>query len=171
MPFTVGEIANFILDLADRDDISVTPMQLQKLVYLAHGWHLGIAGEPLIDETVEAWKFGPVIPSLYQEFKRFGSGRIVGDRITHFQKDANGKPVLVKYELSEDDEEALFARALIERVWKVYQCYSGVQLSILTHQQNTPWSDAWNEMETVKLKGKDIDNEKIKSHFKQLARA
>jgi uncharacterized phage-associated protein len=37
---------------------------------------LAINKEPLIDERVEAWNYGPVIPSLYHEFKNFGSGAI-----------------------------------------------------------------------------------------------
>jgi len=44
-------------------------MKLQKLVYYAHGWHLALNNEPLIDEQVECWQYGPVISSLFHEFK------------------------------------------------------------------------------------------------------
>nr|WP_256351506.1 type II toxin-antitoxin system antitoxin SocA domain-containing protein [Pseudomonas gingeri] len=52
-------------------------MKQQKLVYYSHGWHAGYTDQPLINEAVETWQYGPVIPSLYHEFKRFGSGEIV----------------------------------------------------------------------------------------------
>jgi uncharacterized phage-associated protein len=170
MPFPVGEVANYILDLADRDDVAVSPMKLQKLVYLAHGWYLGIVEEPLIDEVVEAWQFGPVVPSLYHEFKRFGSGRIVGDRFTRARMTPAGKWKLERCELPDDTEEASRARELIDRVWDVYKGYSAVQLSNLTHQDGTPWSETWKAMD-VKRKGKDIDDTKIQAHFKQLSGA
>ncbi|QLH42366.1 MAG: DUF4065 domain-containing protein [Coxiellaceae bacterium] len=48
-------------------------MKLAKLIYVAHGWSLALNDVPLIDEAVQAWKFGPVIESVYHEFKHFGN--------------------------------------------------------------------------------------------------
>lgn len=69
-------LANFLIDLAQAEGQTLDPMKLQKLVYYAHGWYAGYTGERLINEEVEAWPYGPVIPSLYDEFKRYGSGKI-----------------------------------------------------------------------------------------------
>ena len=66
-------VANHFLDLAERDGTTLNPMKIQKLVYIAHGWHLAIMEKPLIHESVEAWTYGPVIPDLYHEFKRWGN--------------------------------------------------------------------------------------------------
>ena len=52
---------------------SLTPLKLQKLIYYAHGWHLAIRNAPLIDEVIEAWEYGPVVPNVYHEFKKFGN--------------------------------------------------------------------------------------------------
>ena len=54
----------------------VSPMKLQKLVYFAHGWHLAIHNRPLVNEQVEAWKFGPVFSDLYHQIKSFGNEKI-----------------------------------------------------------------------------------------------
>jgi uncharacterized phage-associated protein len=58
-------IANYFIARAAADGKRLTPLQLIKLVYIAHGWYLGLTGEPLINEPPEAWQYGPVIPSLY----------------------------------------------------------------------------------------------------------
>src|SRR5438552_18215648 len=69
-------IANFFIETAAAEGKKLTPLQLIKLVYFAHGWYLGLTGEPLIDEPPEAWRYGPVIPSLYHALKDYGNGAI-----------------------------------------------------------------------------------------------
>jgi uncharacterized phage-associated protein len=71
-------VANHFLDIAEKAGQRLTPMKLQKLVYFAHGWHLGLTGEPLLDEEIQAWSFGPVVRSVYNAFRDCG-----GDEITH----------------------------------------------------------------------------------------
>jgi uncharacterized phage-associated protein len=55
-------------------DWSVSNLELQKILYLAHMFHMGVHdGAPLIREPFEAWNYGPVVPELYQRMKPFGS--------------------------------------------------------------------------------------------------
>jgi len=61
-------------------------MQLIKLVYIAHGWTLGLYNQPLIGKQVEAWTYGPVIPSVYHDFKHYGR-----DPITQQKAKKNNK--------------------------------------------------------------------------------
>jgi uncharacterized phage-associated protein len=46
-------------------------MVLQKLLYYAQGFHLALQGEPLFGEEIEAWEHVPVIPSIYESYKRY----------------------------------------------------------------------------------------------------
>ena len=58
-------------------DWSVSNLELQKILYLAHMYHMGVHnGAPLIKEPFEAWNYGPVVPDLYQRAKGFGSGPV-----------------------------------------------------------------------------------------------
>ena len=68
-----SHIANYFLWRAWEEDINVTPMKLIKLIYIAYGWNLAINNERLFDEKILAWAYGPVIPSIYHEFKRFAN--------------------------------------------------------------------------------------------------
>ena len=51
-------------------------LELQKILYLAHMFHLGRTGQPLVFERFEAWDYGPVIPDLYHRVKGFGNGPV-----------------------------------------------------------------------------------------------
>lgn len=69
----VMEVAKRICEVGDW---RVSNLKLQKLAYLAHMIHLGRHAQPLVNETFEAWDYGPVLPSLYREVKIFGSAPI-----------------------------------------------------------------------------------------------
>ena len=68
-------IANQFIERAKRDGVVLTNMQLQKLVYIAHAWALAL-DQGLIYEPVEAWLWGPVIPSLFHNLGRYGAGEV-----------------------------------------------------------------------------------------------
>ena len=57
-------VANAFLKKSQKDGTIITQMKLQKLVYIAHGWMLGLSGKPLVNQEPEAWERGPVFPQL-----------------------------------------------------------------------------------------------------------
>ena len=143
MAYDAKAVANMFLDLAAKDGTKLTPMKLQKLVFYAHGWNLGLRGEPLIADEVQAWQYGPVVPALYHEFKRYGSGAIT-EHATEFNLDDFE---FVAPSIPKTDTKS---RELISRIWDVYGKFSGIQLSELTHQEGTPWSTTLREAEDVR---------------------
>ncbi|MGK7893898.1 MAG: Panacea domain-containing protein [Xenococcus sp. (in: cyanobacteria)] len=66
------DIAEYFIQLANDTGSFISNLKLQKLVYYAQAWHLALYDEPLFDEDFEAWVHGPIIPQLYQEYKKFG---------------------------------------------------------------------------------------------------
>lgn len=160
MSYSPLAIANDFIDRARNDGECLDHLKLQKLVYLAHGWNLAIHGEPLLDESVEAWKYGPVVSSLYHQFKHYGN-----EPITENGVERRGLEVHVPNIDPKDDE----TRALLDRVWEVYREFSGVQLSNATHQPGTPWERTWRAKSRWQT-SPGIDDEMIEQHFRQLAR-
>src|SRR5713226_3390078 len=76
MPTRSRVVANELIRLASEDGKSLTPLQIIKLTYIAHGWMLGLYQRPLVVDQIEAWKYGPVIPDLYHAMKDYGSGYV-----------------------------------------------------------------------------------------------
>jgi uncharacterized phage-associated protein len=164
MAYSAKQVANEFLELAEREDVQLTPMQLQKLVYFAYGWYLAITGERLLNERVQAWQWGPVIPSLYTEFKPYGSGPITAPSGEMFAED--GKIKYRPYRLnSTNPVKDAFARQVIKKVWDIYGKYSAVQLSSMTHAANSPWSQSYDE----NVRGTDISDDLIKGYFQRIA--
>jgi uncharacterized phage-associated protein len=66
------DIAKFFIEIANKTGSFISNLKLQKLVYYAQAWHLGLYDRPIFDEDFQAWVHGPVIPELYQAYKHFG---------------------------------------------------------------------------------------------------
>src|SRR5260221_3271487 len=73
------DVADYFIRLANETGSFISNLKLQKLVYYAQAWHLGIKGAPLFQEDFQAWVHGPVIPELYQKYKSFAWQPIVTD--------------------------------------------------------------------------------------------
>ncbi len=128
-------------------------MQLIKLTYIAHGWHLSLTnGQPLINEDVEAWRYGPVIRPLYRRFRDFGDKPIPSYVIPSLPDVSNRTGL----------------SAFLNYVWDAYKTFSGPQLSTMTHQRGTPWWVTWNLGGGKDCLDETIPDSRIKEHYDQL---
>lgn len=62
--------------IAQRSGWSLSNLELQKIIYLAHMFFLGRTGQPLVNGSFEAWDYGPVHPDLYRRARIFGSDKV-----------------------------------------------------------------------------------------------
>lgn len=130
MTYQLNSVANFFINKANEEGKrDLTPMKLLKLMYLANGWSLAILKKPMFFEEVEAWKYGPVIPELYHQIKHYRSSRI--ENLLPQMND----------QLEENDLKVL------NFVWKKYGNYGGIDLSSITHRENSPWHKVWNSFD------------------------
>lgn len=151
--YTPSHIANFMLERAEREDRRLSPMKLLKLVYIGYGWNLAI-GEKLFDEAIRAWPHGPVVRSLYHEFKHYGK---TGIRELSVNFDLDSGDISVP-RVPKGDEKA---NVILGKVWGVYRHFSGWDLRDKTHEPDTPWSQIYNKH------GQDaaIPDDLIAEHF------
>src|SRR5205823_13456997 len=170
MPYPALAIANEFIKTATEKGKQLTPMELLKLVYFAHGWCLAISGKPLINEPIQAWRFGPVIPRIYHAFKRYGSGPITAYATTDpFDSPIWGlqeQSIKMIHEYSIDDgadqSENELTKRLVRKIREQYGQFNAIQLSNLTHDPDSPWSQT---DEKDKQRGIEIDQEHIRQYF------
>jgi uncharacterized phage-associated protein len=112
----------FIAQDSLQDEPDVTPMKLQKLLYLTQANWLASTGQRLFDEPVEAYEHGPVVTRAWTMY----SGREVICLATPSVHSVSSLPA--------DVEEFL------EQVWVRFRGLSASALRNLTHQQ-APWRD------------------------------
>ena len=134
--------------LCKKSKWTLTPLQVQKLLYLANMYHLAYHDEPIVDQKFEAWIYGPVQPSLYQTLKEFGSGPvkwlpdIAGGSISASQK------------------------GVLDFVWETYGELDAHQLIQITHRDGGGWAKNWQP--AYSRYGAVIPDEDIKEEFEVL---
>lgn len=126
-------LCNNILYRGSMDGIEITPMKLQKLLYFVCRDYAKEFGSSPISEQFEVWQYGPVLPSVYSEFKSFRA-----NPITEYAKDANGNAYMVSENGTPD-----LAR-IIDNVWTKYRRKTGVELSRITHKAESGWYRAYS---------------------------
>ncbi len=156
-------VANKFFDLANNVGKSLTQMQLQKLVYIAHGWSLAINKEPLTSDFSYAWEYGPVYTELLEALRSYGSQPITRKiKVKDYGFGASAKD-------ADNDVSGTFSdqqSELIHKVFEVYGKFHAFQLSALTHKKDTPWYEVY---EQAKHRRGEIPNKKIEEHFIKIA--
>lgn len=138
MAYKALDIANKIISKTDLEHgDTISNLKLQKMMYYQQGFHLAYFGTPLFDEDIVAWQYGPVVPSVYKEYKSFESNSI-----------STSKEGI---SLSDDEEE------LFNNVYEEYNQFSAVALMKMTHEES-PWKTT--EINSV------ISRDKMMAFFK-----
>ena len=145
-------VANYLLEKAKAEGKNLTPLQLIKLVYLCHGWHLAFDRGPLLVDPPLAWRDGPIVPSMYYALRHFGNTPVKGPI-------EEGYGPIVMPNTSQTQ--------VIDAVFDAYKHMSASALSALTHQPNTPWDKVWS----AKGGNAVIPDELIEPHFKEMRNA
>lgn len=164
--YPTDAVANEFLSLPNATGC-ISPMKLQKLVYYAHGWHLALRDKPLVKEKVQAWRYGPVFPTLYAEFRDFGKDPIT--RLAFEAKVARqegGGFTVRRYapRLPNDDS---WSKELIAKVWSQIGTYTAGQLSTMTHQSGTPWHQVASGFGQDPPRAVAIPNKLIRDYFRE----
>jgi len=147
-------VADYFIILSNETQNLLSNLKLQKMVYYAQAWHLAICEVPLFETDFEAWVHGPVIPKLYEDFKRF-----------------SWRPIDVDYgeRTSEQvlSEFATESQQVLLDVTDAYFGYTAFELEQMTPRQ-TPWLEARGDLPEDAISKSVISKDTMRRYYQQL---
>lgn len=120
---TASEVARCFINIYNSTEEGITNLKLQKLLYYAQGFSYQRLGRPLFEDEIEAWEYGPVVASVFREYRKF-----------------DGEPIRLKSKVSLSEEE----ERLILDVAREYGQYTSAELVNRTHRKGTPWDQVYD---------------------------
>ena len=114
---TIARVFTYLSHKIDEEPMTKT--RINKLIFFAQGHSLGERGKPLFLNEIDAWDYGPVVPTVYGDFDKIAARAA--------QDDLQG------IGLTGEEIE------LIMDVWNQYGGYTASKLTDITHQSGTPW--------------------------------
>ena len=106
----------------EPEENDLTPLKLQKLLYYCQGYSLALTGKPVFEDEIEAWRLGPVVESVYHEYKRYN------------------RKIIPYSSLESEPDETL--KSIIRLVLSDKRLCSGEALSQATHRER-PWRESY----------------------------
>lgn len=118
----VFDVVNYFLarDAMHGGDADVSPLKLQKLLYLAQANFLATTGHRLFNESIRAYEHGPVVYRVYTKYRGIDTA-LVHNKI---EIQSPVLPTVI------DD--------FLAKIWERWSPYSAWELRNLTHRQ-APW--------------------------------
>lgn len=126
------------------NELHPEPLKLQKLLYLSQGFSYAFNDSALFFEEIEAWVHGPVIPSVYHEYKKYGYN-----------------PIITNYTLPTIDKNAL---DVLNYVKDNFSKYDSKYLEEMTHKQE-PWILSREGLDPDERSDKTISKQSIANYF------
>lgn len=141
------DVANFFIYLMPNKENELTNLKMNKLLFYAQGHCLQRFSKPLFADEIQAWQYGPVVPSVYHTFK-----------------DYRNQPISTLPKSFDSDKFSEEEKELLVDVARVYGQYTGEALKNLTHKDGSPWSQVYDPYK----RDIRITNDSIKEFFNKL---
>ncbi|WP_018249860.1 Panacea domain-containing protein [Orenia marismortui] len=149
---TYYDIADYFISFSNVTNDLITNLKLQKLVYYAQAWHVTIFKNRLFEGDFQAWVHGPVLPSLYDDYKKF--------RWKPIERDDLDEKSLQQIRNKIGEEKTEFMEELIEE----YFTLSAYELERLTHEEE-PWRKARKGLSPDQPSSREIQIRWMKEYY------
>ena len=156
--FNAIDIANYIVWRANQDNLHVTHLKLQKLLYYVIAKYLKVNNQLLTEEPICKWQYGPVVKTVYHQFKLYGND-VIKEPSVYLHPDSNyfgdGGEFCIKFadvdSITQMIDEETKIPAIVDEVLDTFRYDSAFDLVRKTH--NEP---AWKNYESEILQGYDL---------------
>lgn len=135
-------VADYIIYELNSQNIEITHLKLQKLLYFCQKESLKNYNLSLFEDDFEAWVHGPVLPKIYKYYACYGWNTIPSNCF---------KPMLFQQN-----------KNIIEKTLDKYKLMSGRELEDLSHEE-IPWLKAREGLLFFTSSNKTITKESIRT--------
>jgi uncharacterized phage-associated protein len=139
--YKARDIARYVVFYCHEHEYPISNLKLQKILYFIQAYFLVEVGKPCFSDVIEAWDYCPIVPSVFKEYRIFGSLNIPctddGSEFRYIKSDDYDSLNCILAEVSKDTES---------------------RLTYITRKQS-PWIEARKSM------NKRITNKAIKDYF------
>ncbi|MGB5945323.1 Panacea domain-containing protein [Paenisporosarcina sp.] len=132
------DVAKFILSLKP-----VSHLKLQKLTYFSYERFLKATGVKLFPDEIVAWKYGPVVPSIYEHFKKHGKEEIENEEPADIMVFSSELMVPASYTKILTSEHGSVAFEIITSVIQDHLDKDPWDLVTLSHAEGSPWDKVY----------------------------
>lgn len=143
-PYEAADVAKYII----WKSRNINNFRLQYLLYFVQAEFLAHKNRPCYKDPIEAWSFGPVVPTVYDKYKVYGAGIFPS---CCFQYDESDFVCI-----ADSDKNT------IDRIIESCRDYDTGTLRAMTQQQ-TPWINGYYKNNGT------ITNESIRSFFAEIS--
>lgn len=161
-------VANYIIEYSNERNYEINNLKLQKLLYFINARCLLENDVPIFEESFEKWKFGPVVPQVYHEYKGFGAFNIPKSDIVREKHtiDFGRNPFennKLKISTEYYDSNDIQHKELIQSTVDSLKDFTPFELVENTHEQNI-WKKDEERIRNGE-KGIKYSNKEIKDFF------
>ncbi len=146
---------NYVEKKEHEDDLDIyegiSNMKLQKLLYFAQGCFLAITDKKLFNEDLLAWKHGPVVRTVYEEFAYLSGNEIDIDSLRNKEEQMEIFAIL---------DADLAVKPILEEVYNTFNQYTAWQLRNISHEKGGAWEKVYDKNNNT-----IIPVESIKKYF------
>ena len=141
--YKAKDIARYVIFYCDKYGHPISNLKLQKILYFIQAYFLFETNKPCFSDVIEAWDYCHIVPSVYKEYRIYGSSNIpCTDDGSEFRY------------IKDDDYDSL------NRILAEVSKNTESQLAYITRHQS-PWIDARKSVT------KRITKKAIKDYFNE----
>ena len=159
-PLTSSLICDYILG---RGGGKFDMLQVIKIAFICYGYVLAHHNKVLFREDIEAWVYGPVIPSIHDMLKKYGNMKIKLLQYSQTEIGGTGFESEMDYIMKRIEPGV---RKTLDIVIDEYGNLSGYELVRLTHRKGSPWSKSYKEGAVHTI----ISNDEIRKYYASIGR-
>ena len=152
----IFDICSFFVHKGIRDDIPISQLKLQKLLYFSQGFYIAQHNQPLFKNSIYAWKYGPVVKEVYEKFRYFGNNFITLNNYSSILS----TDFIDRFRDLDND-----SKYLLNFIWDNFSSYSAFELVELTHVPDSPWYNIYKKYNGNPPDDTTIPINDIKSYF------